>query len=118
MGFFRFIGGAGAEYWNYAGLNLNLAHILGKGYVIEHCVSLFKKEMEERAFREYLTSSIDLLNQNYAEKFGGRVKTVTYTDAMTKKPMPEKTGDEIAAELILKMGLKHECIRSTGKDQP
>lgn len=106
MGFFRVVGGLGAEVWDYSGIDLALVELIGKGYVVDHCIALYNRIQKEDAFREMLISSINQLNLNFAERFGGRVTRYGYLDLFKKVIEPEKSGDEIAAEIIKKAGLK------------
>lgn len=106
MGFFRVVGGLGAEVWDYSGIDLALVELIGKGYVVEHCIALYNRIQKEDAFREMVILSINQLNRNFAERFGGRVIKHGYLDIIKQEAEPEKSGDEIAAEIIMRAGLK------------
>lgn len=38
--------------------------LYGKGYVIEHCISLFQKYQEEKAYRIYVTDCLKTIVEN------------------------------------------------------
>lgn len=106
MGFFYFIGSCGAENWDYEGLSVELLNLVGKGYVIDHCVSLFNKKMKEMQYKVYLTDALKLINDNLVKLVGGDVMRERYYDAIKEDKGPQKTGDEIARDVIKRAGLK------------
>lgn len=108
MGFFYFVGSCGAEAWDYTGVNLQMLDLIGRGYIVDHCVSLFNSKAKERLYQIYITDTLKCLNDNLAKLIGGTVLKARYHDLLesgTKKES-EKTGDEIALEIIKKAGLK------------
>ena len=106
MGFFYFIGSCGAQNWDYTGLSVELLELVGKGYVIDHCISLFNRRAKEEAYRTYIADTLKALNDNFAKKFGGTYYQTRYIDAVTPAKEPEKSGDEIARDIIKRAGLK------------
>lgn len=106
MGFFYFIGSCGAENWNYTGINVGLLDMLGKGYAVEYCVSLYNKRMEEKAYRIYVTDTLKNINACLAHTFSGTVMSQRFAELLDIRREPEKTGDEIAMEIIKNAGLK------------
>ena len=79
---------------------------MGSGYVIEHCVSAFSDMCEEKAFRSYIADGIKCISEAIANQFGGSYLQERYTDIVSIPRTEEKTGDEIALEVIKKAGLK------------
>lgn len=106
MGFFYFIGSCGAQNWDYTGLSVELLELVGKGYVIDHCISLFNKQAREEAYRTYIADTLKALNDNFAKIFGGSYYQTRYIDAIKQEKEPEKSGDEIARDIIKRAGLK------------
>lgn len=106
MEFFYFIGNCGAEAWDYSGISVELIEILGRGYIVEHCISLFKKNQEEHAFRKYVADAVHFMNEAVYKRIGGRCHKNTFSDFIDRKPEDNRTGDEIAMEIIKKAGLK------------
>ena len=41
--------------------------LFGKGYAIQHCVSLFRKEQEEKAYKIYVTECLKAMTENTAK---------------------------------------------------
>jgi len=102
--FFLLVGNGGAEAWDYSGINVGLIDILGKGYIVESCISLFQKRMEEKLYRVYTTDVLlGIFNRLLPQ---GNVIKERYYDMITPAKTSEKSGDEIALEVIRKAGLK------------
>ena len=79
-----------------------MLELMGKGYVIEHCICEHNKRMKERDYQIYMT---DLL-KGLAEFVGLQVN-VRYADLFkVQTEQEEKTGDEGALEVIKNIGLK------------
>lgn len=106
MGFFYFIGSCGAENWDYEGINVDLLILLGKGCVIDHCVSLFNKKQREKLFQTYVTETLKLINDNIAKIHGGSVLKTRYSELIETKKIDNRTGDEVARNVIKRIGLK------------
>ena len=106
MGFFYFIGSFGAENWDYDGLSVELLQMIGKGYVIDHCVSLFKKKQEKKLYQIYVTDTLKLINDNIAKNFGGAMIKTKYSELTQTVKEDNRTGDEVAREVIGRLGLK------------
>lgn len=62
--------------------------IFGKGYVIEHCISLFKEEQETEAYRIYTTEMLSSI-----ARFLGVQVNMKYYDII--HPKQEKSAGEI-----------------------
>lgn len=57
--------------------------MLGNGYVIDHCISVFRKEQEEMAFRNYVADALKMISENSAKQVGGSYLTIRYADVIT-----------------------------------
>ena len=79
---------------------------MGSGYVIEHCVSAFSDMCKKDAFRSYMADGIKCISESVANQYGGSYLQERYADIVTVSRVEEKTGDEIALEVIKKAGLK------------
>lgn len=106
MGFFYFIGSCGAEAWDYTGLNVGLLELIGKGYVIEHCVSLFNRRQKEQIYRNYVTDTLKMINDNLTKISGGQYMKTRYAELVEPQLKDERTGDEIAIDIIKRARLK------------
>lgn len=95
---------------------MDLAEIVGNGYVMDHCISVFlhetKEKTDELKYRIYVTDCLRMLTETTARcvMSGSNVSYIgmRYADTLDgfkAKKEPEKTGDEIALEVIKKAGL-------------
>lgn len=64
------------------------------------------EEAKEQAFRVYVTDALKCLSENTVRVAGGSVINVRYFDMLHPEQMDTRTGDEIAADVIKKAGLK------------
>ena len=109
MEFFYVIAVGGSQAWDYSGINTDLIELIGKGYIVDHCIALYNRRMEERAFMVYMSDVIMGLYNRFLPS-GAEPLTARYADCLdyAKPKKKEKTGDEIAAEIIAKFNLKQE----------
>ena len=70
-------------------VRLDLLDVLGRGYVVEHCIAAFNSMQEERLYRIYVTDSLKALIK--ADK--------RYYDFIDRKPVKKRTYDEIMDEV-------------------
>ncbi len=76
--------------------------MLGAEYVIDHVVAEYNRRMEENVYRGYVC---DLLK--CVAEFVGTDVPYRYAELVSPpKEASEKTGDEVALEVIDKLGLK------------
>lgn len=80
--------------------------MIGKGYVIDHCVSLFNKKIRDELYRGYVADTLKLINDNLAKYVGGNTLRERYKELANVKKEPEKSGDEIARDIIKRAGLR------------
>lgn len=106
MEFFYLVGSCGAEAWDYTGLNVGLLEIIGKGYVIDHCVSLFNRRQKEQIYRNYITDTLKLINDNLSKVYGGQYMKTRYAEMVEPQKQDTRTGDEIARDIIKRAALK------------
>ena len=60
--------------------------------------SMIRQAEDEHVFRAYVTESIRLLSE-------GKRFVKSYEEIISRKPVDTRSGDEIAAEVILRAGL-------------
>ena len=78
--------------------------IFGKGYIVDCCVALFQKEQKDEAFRIYIATAAQFIAENTAHAVkGGKYMTMAYKDMFNKQD--ERSGDEIAEDVLKKSGL-------------
>ena len=81
----------------------------GRGYVMEHCIAAFLQDAEDRIYRAYVTDALMIIAENTAKFAGGRYlqkRWMDHFDDLENGGDDEKSGDEIAAEVIKRAGLQ------------
>lgn len=63
------------------------------------------KSCEQDAFQTYVAECMRMISENSA-KFGGNYMSASLNDILHPKPKDTRTGDEIAADIIKRAGLK------------
>lgn len=71
--------------------------IIGRGYIIQHCVASLTNKSKERAYRIYVTDALKVIADNTAHiRGGGTTITARFADIITpKKPEEERTEEDI-----------------------
>lgn len=80
--------------------------MFGWGYAKETCISLFKKEQEDKAVRIYYAECLRIITENTAKMGGGSYITVKLDDILNPKQVENRTGEEIAADIIKRAGIE------------
>ena len=103
MEFFYIIGSIGESGYLSCcrGVDLELLELLGTEYLIEHIISEHQKEVHKKAYWSYTADILKAL----AESMGVEVER-RYADIISNKPVDNRTGDEIALDVITRAGLK------------
>ena len=84
-----------------------MLELLGRGYVIEHCISSFKNKTHEEMYRVYITDSIQAITNMYHKAHGGNGEAVVkrYYDIIhPSEPKKEETADDIIDRIKKKLG--------------
>ena len=100
-----------AEYFRAVStIRLDLLDLMGSGYVIEHCIAAISVFQQEKLFRCYVTDALKNINEIVAKLYGGYQMNVRYHDLLpetkAKDNEDNRTGDEIALDIIKRAGLK------------
>lgn len=68
--------------------------MLGKQYIIDHCISQIKKESEQTALRVYITDALKAVVENTAKIGGGVTMRRRYADIINNVPDDEETNEQ------------------------
>ena len=81
-------------------IRLDLLELLGKEYIVEHCIYELKKRNEMSIYHNYIAMTLYAISNN-------RRMVKTYQEVINVKntPVDNRTGDEIAVDVISKCGL-------------
>lgn len=83
----------------------------GRGYVINHIAASFHRKQEEIRYKAYVTDSLKAIAENTMRRLIPGIGAVEYGSYIPKRwynqeePQDERTGDEIAEDIIRRAGL-------------
>lgn len=86
--------------------------LLGKGYVIDHCISLFKNKQKDEIYRMYVTDALYSICNMTGKRYGATSDIIKkkYSDIVSfdskKKQKKEETEEEIIQRIKMKLGAK------------
>lgn len=89
-------------------IRLDLLDLFGSDYVFEHCVTAIRQKMERKQARYYIADALHNINAIMAQRYGGNYMAQRLSEIMNVPKEPEKSGDEIAADVIRRAELKTE----------
>lgn len=77
--------------------------MFGWGYVIEYCISLFKKEQEEKLYQNYVAECLRIMTENTAKIASALLRedadchyiSVSFHDMLDPKPTDTRTSEEV-----------------------
>ena len=72
----------------------------------DFCISLFQKEQEDKAVKNYYAECLRIITENTAKISGGAYITAKLSDILNPKPVDNRTGEEIAADIIKRAGIE------------
>ena len=79
---------------------------MGRGYVVEHCISTFHQKQREMMYRVYVTDALKDLIEVQVARGGGNIKYRRFYDFIKEKPekeqaeeQPEETAEDIIARI-------------------
>ena len=72
----------------------------------DFCISLFQKELEDKAVKIYYAECLRIISENTAKMGGGSYITAKLADIINPKPVDNRAGEEIAADIIKRAGIE------------
>ena len=85
--------------------------LFGNGYVIDHCISVLRREREESAYKMYVTESLRAIVNNTARFAGGSTVEMHYSEIIA--PQIKKEEEEVsAAEVVDNIRNKIRSMRA------
>lgn len=88
-------------------LRIDLVEMLGRGYIIDHCIAAIQRKRQEEldkqideAYRVYMSDCVSTI----VNSMGGKAKR--FYDIVHPGAKDERSGDEIADDVIKRLGLK------------
>lgn len=92
--------------------------MLGREYVIDHCVSRLNLEAEEQLYRTYITDSLKIIMENTARLVKeGKVIPSRYVDILNsmKNPDPQNVVEEQKSADMIISNIKNKLNALGGK---
>ncbi len=68
--------------------------MLGKQYIIDHCINQIKKESEQTALKVYVTDALKAVVENTAKIGGGVTMRRRFADIINNVPDDEETKED------------------------
>lgn len=72
----------------------------------DFCISLFQKEQEDNAVKLYYAECLRIITENTAKMGGGSYISAKLADIINPKPVDNRKGEEIAADIIKRAGIE------------
>ena len=72
----------------------------------DFCICLFQKQQEEKAVKIYFAECLRIITENTAKMGGGSYITAKLSDIINPKPVDNRAGEEIAADIIKRAGIE------------
>ena len=72
----------------------------------DFCISFFQKEQEDKAVKNYYAECLRIITENTARMCEGSYITAKLSDILNPKPVDNRTGEEIAADIIKRAGIE------------
>ena len=73
---------------------------------MRYAIARYQSQQRDLAYRIYVTDCLRIISENTAKMGGGSYVTAKFTDIINHKPVDNRTGDEIAADIIKRAGIE------------
>ena len=73
---------------------------------MRYAIARFNHHQRDLAYRIYVTDCLRIISENTAKICGGSYITAKFADIINPKPVDNRTGDEIAADIIKLAGIE------------
>ena len=73
---------------------------------MRYAMARFNQHQRDFAYRIYVTDCLRIITENTAKMGGGSYITAKFADIINPKPTDNRTGEEIAADIIKRAGIE------------
>ena len=73
---------------------------------MRYVTTRYQSQQRDLIYRIYVTNCLRIMTENTAKQAGGNYMTDEYTDLIHPKKKDNRTGNEIAADVIRNAGIK------------
>ena len=73
---------------------------------MRYAIARYQSQQRDLAYRIYIADCLRIISENTAKMGGGSYITVKLADIINPKPVDNRTGEEIAADIIKRAGIE------------
>ena len=73
---------------------------------MRYATARFNQHQRDLAYRIYVTDCLRIISENTAKMGGGSYITAKFADIINPKPVENRNGEEIAADIIKRAGIE------------
>lgn len=73
---------------------------------MRYAMARYQSQQRDLAYRIYVTECLRMISENTAKMGGGSYITAKFPDIINPKPVDNRTGEEIAADIIKMAGIE------------
>ena len=73
---------------------------------MRYAIARYQSQQRDLAYRIYVTDCLRIISENTAKMVEGSYITAKFADIINPKPVDNRTGDEIAADIIKRAGIE------------
>ena len=73
---------------------------------MRYAMARYQSQQRDLAYRIYVTDCLRIISENAAKMCGGSYITTQLADVINPKPVDNRTGEEIAADIIKRAGIE------------
>ena len=73
---------------------------------MRYAIARYQSQQRDLAYRIYVTDCLRIISENTAKMGGGSYITAKFPDIINRKPVDNRTGEEIAADIIKMAGIE------------
>ena len=73
---------------------------------MRYATARFNQHQRDLAYRIYVSDCLRIISENTAKIVGGSYITAKFADIINPKPVDNRTGEEIAADIIKRAGIE------------
>lgn len=84
--------------------------LLGRMYLIEHCIYVYNENLKRRAYEVYVTDRLKAINESLASFFGGSTPNSRYYDFLERTEHPRAEETRTAEQVISDISDKLEKL--------
>ena len=73
---------------------------------MRYAMARYQSQQRDLAYRIYVADCLRIISENTAKMGGGSYITAKFADIINPKPVDDRTGEEIAADIIKRAGIE------------